>query len=290
MPMISQTTFDELPPFLRDRYRPMVERADAWSQQPYAAYQDERIAAIPEEIARGHGVLRDNLAAEMPLFDYASSRAKEAFSPFYAMNRATGRTNAEEYMNPYTQAVVRQIAEEGNRNFTENVLPALEAKFVRLGQHGSGKHQELGMRAARDLQHEILNRQQQALSSGYQQAGQMYNAQQARNIEGAAQLGNLAASRQGSRFADIAGLESAGRYRQQQNQAALDTRYQNWLREQEHPMYRNQQLSAFMAGVPSQGINQSYYQTPATPALNIPGQFGQIAGNILAARMALGAR
>lgn len=282
MPMISNQSFVELPGFLQERYRQMVERADPYANQPYQQYEDERIAEIPEELRGAHGLAAAGVGREMPMLDEAAGQASRAFQPFYQ--------NSDQYMNPYNRHVVSQIAEEGNRNFTENVLPALEAKFVRLGQHGSAKHRDLSLRAARDLQHEILNRQQQALASGYQQAGQMYNAQQARQIEGAGQLGNLASVRQGARFGDIAGLENVGRYRQQQQQAVNDVRYQNWLREQEHPMYRMQQQAALMQGIPSQGVNQSYYQTPATPAMNIPGQFGQMAGNLLGARMAMGGR
>jgi hypothetical protein len=290
MPMMSQQSVDELPPFLRDRYVAMVEKAEGYGREPFQHYRGDRIAEIPEELKRAHEMAYTGMGREMPMLEEASNQARQAFNPFYGINPDTGVTNAQQYMNPYNRQVVSQIAEEGNRNFTENVLPALEARFVRLGQHGSSKHRDLSLRAARDLQHEILNRQQQALASGYQQAGQMYNAQQARQLEGASQLGNLAASRQGTRFADISGLENVGRYRQQQQQAAEDIRYQNWLREQEHPMYRMQQQAAVMQGVPAQGINQSYYQTPATPALNIPGQFGQMAGQILGARMAMGGR
>lgn len=280
MPIMSGQTFTELPPFLQQPYRTMVEGAERYGAAPYQQYQDERIAEIPEELQMAHDLARAGLGEEMPMLQEAGNQARRAFEPFYQ--------NAEQYMNPYNRNVVSQIAEEGNRNFNENVLPALEARFIRLGQHGSTKHRDLSLRAARDLQHEILNRQQQALASGYQQAGQMYNAQQARQIEGAGQLGSLAGSRQGARFGDIAGLENVGRYRQQQQQASNDIRYQNWLREQEHPMYRMQQQAGIMQGVPSQGINQSYYQTPATPAMNIPGQFGQMAGQFLGARMAMG--
>jgi len=82
----------------------------------------------------------------------------------------------------------------------------------------------------------------------------------------------------------------SGSSRQQQQQAHKDIMYQNWLREQEHPMYRMQQQAAIMQGMPAQGINQSYYQTPATPAMNVIGQLGPLAGAILGTRMMSGGR
>lgn len=277
MPFLSNVQFEELPPWMKVPYQKMVAGAERYAQEPYAQYGGERIAPIEAEMKTAHELASRGVSAERPILEQAGNQVMQGMRPFHE--------NAAQYMNPYQQHVVRQIAEEGNRNFTENVLPALEAKFVRLGQHGGSRHADLSLRAARDLQHEIMNRQQQALAQGYQQAGQMYNAQQARQLEGAGQLGNIAAAQQGSRLADISALENIGRYRQQQQQATADVRYQNWLREQEHPMYRMQQQASMMQGMPGQGINQSYYQTPATPAMNVIGQLGPLAGAIWGTRM-----
>jgi hypothetical protein len=247
MPFMTNENLRQLPPWMQVPYQHMVERTNRWASTQSPAYAQERLAEIPEELQDAHSFIQGGFGEEKPILDEAGQQIRGSMQPFYQ--------NSQNYMNPYNQHVVRQIAEEGNRNFTQNVMPALEAKFIRLGQHGSSRHQQLSERAARDMQHEVLNRQQQALASGYQQAGQMYNAQQARQLEGANQLAGLAGARQGSRFADIASLEGVGRYRQQQQQAANDIRYQNWLREQESPLYRSQQQAAVMQGIPAQGIS-----------------------------------
>lgn len=280
MPFLTNTQFEELPPWMREQYRNMGTRAAALGAEPYRQYAGERVAPLTADINAAHALASRGIGAEQALLGQAAQRVNAGAQPFHQ--------NVQQYMNPYQQHVVRQIAEEGNRNFTENVLPALEARFVRLGQRGGSRHSELGLRAARDLQHEILNRQQQALASGYQQAGQLYNAQQAREMEGANQLQNLAAAQQGSRLADVAALENQGRYQQQQNQANMDIRYQNWLRELEHPMHRMGFQASMMHGLPHQGINQSYYQTPATPQMNLLGQLGPLAGNIWGTRQMSG--
>jgi len=280
MPIMSNVQYETLPPFMQQQYRNMADEAERIARQPFRDFPERRIERAPDDIVNAHNMARAGVGAERGLLGAGAEAVGRGMQPF--------TQHVQEYMNPYHQNVVRQIAEEGNRNFTENVLPALEARFVRLGQHGSAKHQQLSERAARDLQHEIMNRQQQALSSGYQQAGQMYNAQQARNMEAAGQFGNLAAAQQGSRLADIAALENQGRYQQQQGQANRDVMYQNFLREQEHPLHRAQFQSAMMQGMPAQGINQSYYQTPATPQMNVLGQLGPLAGNIWGTRMAAG--
>ncbi len=103
-------------------------------------------------------------------------------------------------------------------------------------------------------------------------------------------MSNLATTRQGNRFSDIAALEAIGKYKQQQDQSMLDTRYQEWLRQKEAPKEALQFLSAMMHGLPSQGINQSYYQTPAPQQMNMSGQFGPLAMGLLGARMMGGGR
>lgn len=282
MPIMSNQQFNELPPHEQKYYAEMMAEANAERLRPYQAYQDERIAAFPEELKEAQERTHRNFGAEEAVLNRAENSINAGIRPFHQ--------NYQQYMNPYQQNVIRQLSEEGNRNFIENVLPALEARFLRLGQHGSSRHADLSLRAARDFQKELLNRQQQALASGYQQAGQMYNAQQLRELEGANQLANLATTRQGSRFSDIAALENIGKYKQQQDQSILDARYQEWLRQLEHNQQKLQFQSAMMHGMPSQGINQSYYQTPASPQMNLAGQFGPLAIGLLGARMAAGGR
>jgi hypothetical protein len=277
MPVLAQEQLTQLPPHERKYYSEMMARADDYSRQDYTPYAGNRIAGAPQEIEDIQSAVNRDFGAENGMLYSSENAIKRGIKPFHE--------NYQQYMNPYQQAVVQALAEEGNRNFTENVLPALEARFVRLGQAGSSKHGDLALRATRDFQKELLSRQQQALASGYQQAGQMYNAQQLRELEGAGQLANLATTRQGTRLADVAALENVGRYKQQQQQALLDAQYQEYLRQLEHPAQRLSFQMGLMKGMPFQGINQAYYQTPTTPQMGLPQQFANLAGGILSGRM-----
>ncbi len=165
MPIISQEQFTALPPNERKYYAEMMAQADAIRQQPNVTYPDQRIADFPQELKTAQEATNEGFGTERDMLDMAANGIGKGVQPFHE--------NYQAYMNPYQQNVIRQISEEGNRNFTEHVLPALEARFLRLGQHGSSKHADLSMRAARDFQRELLGKQQQALASGYQQAGQM---------------------------------------------------------------------------------------------------------------------
>jgi hypothetical protein len=280
MPFMTDAQYQTLPPHIKTYYDNMMADARRIQQEPFQAYNSDRVAEMDGDIRAAHAMGRNFIGAERKQLEEAEEAANRGSRAFHQRDPRTGRQFIDDYMNPYQRHVVQQIAEEGNRNFKENILPALEGRFVKLGRYGGARHGELTRRAARDLQHEILMRQQQALASGYQQAGQFYNAQQARELEASQQLGNLAAARQGSRIADMAILENQGKYRQQQQQAALDAKYQNFLREIEHPSQRLAFQSAMMQGVPHQGINQAYYQTPATPQTSILSALGPMVGQM----------
>jgi hypothetical protein len=190
-------------------------------------------------------------------------------------------------MNPYEKDVIRHISDEGYRQLRENILPELEGRFIKKGQSGSKRHAQLSLKAANDISREVLNRQTNARMQGYDNASKLFNADKARLLESANQLGNLSALSQAGHLADVASLTDQGRYLQQQEQARLDLLYQDFLRERAAPYEAIGQATAALSGVPYNSSQTSYYQTPGTPQLNVLGQIGQLAGNIYGSRMAM---
>ena len=74
------------------------------------------------------------------------------------------------YMSPYTDSVVNRIAQLGQRNLTENLLPQVNSTFTGAGQFGSTRNADFTNRALRDSNESILGQQASALQSGYTQA------------------------------------------------------------------------------------------------------------------------
>jgi hypothetical protein len=277
MPFFPGMSEQNLPPWLLDIYQSIAHRARQLAEAPHEHYRGERIAPIPTDIQTAH-----YLGKQYGLYEPYLRRAEEmmegAQAPFYEQY--------QKYMNPYQQAVVNRISEEGMRNLNENIIPALEAKFVKLGQHGSSRHADLSKRAAREIQNEISANQAKALSSGYQQAAQLFNADMARRLEGAREMSTLGGLKQAGRLADIAALGEQGRYQQQQEQAKRDVAYQDFLRQLEYPHQMLAQQTGVMSGVPVPTQSTTMYQTPGAPQMNILGQLGNLAGNIYGARLA----
>jgi hypothetical protein len=205
----------------------------------------------------------------------------------YIANRATDRftDNPALYMNPYTDQVVKRIAEEGGKTFKEHILPAQEAKFVRLGQYGSKNHQKMVARAARDLQNEIMARQAHALHSGYQHAAQLHGLEQNRNLSAAQQIADIGTRRQAGNLADAAALAEQGRYQQAHGQFGRDLAYQNYLREQNIPWDNLMKEAALVqhSQLPTQAVHLE--QTPAAPQLTNQAALGSLATQLLGMRM-----
>lgn len=276
MPFFSTSSKEELPPWLAELFHGIASRGEQLAVSEPEDYKEPRLADLPLEIGQARQMSRLVVGKYKPYLQQAENLASRSSSPFIQ--------NYQQYMNPYQQQVVDRIAQEGNRNLTENILPALEAKFVRLGQHGGSRHADLSKRAARDIQSEISANQARALGQGYQQAAQIYNADQARALESAKEMSTLGGLQQAGNLTDIAMLMEQGRYQQQQDQAGKDIAYQDFLRKQNYPWEMLQNLSGILHGIPQQSQNTSTYQTPGTPQLNLMGQAGSLAAQLYGMR------
>ncbi len=163
--------------------------------------------------------------------------------------------NMQQFMNPYQDQVVNQLATLGNRNLTENLLPQLQTQFGGAGQFGSKRMTDFMNRAVRDTQDTILQNQQNAMNTGWQNANQAMAQNFQQNLTGNQMLNQL-------------GTEDWNR-QQQQNAFNL----QQWNTQQQAPWQTFGWLSNVVRGLqPGQvgGINYSLGGTsqPLSPSLS----------------------
>jgi|GEM_PF-6699209 len=79
----------------------------------------------------------------------------------------TWTNNWQQYMSPYTSAVVNEIGRLGNQNLMENIIPGVQDQFIGSGQFGSTRNADILGRSIRDAQADISGKQAAALESGY---------------------------------------------------------------------------------------------------------------------------
>lgn len=136
--------------------------------------------------------------------------------------QAAGESSAgavSEFMNPYTEGVTNRIAQLGERNLRENLLPAVSDSFIRAGQFGGTRMGEFGSRALRDTQESILGQQAQALQAGYGQALSAAQQEAQRQAGLASTAGGLGTAQQQAIMAGGQALSSAQQQAAQQEMA-----------------------------------------------------------------------
>jgi hypothetical protein len=205
--------------------------------------------------------------------------------------------DANPYMNDYTNNVVNRIAELGNRNLTENVLPQVNSTFTGAGQFGSTRNADFDNRALRDNQDAISGAQATALMQSQNNAMSAWQADQQRMLQGgqaqgqlaatqgniasgygnAAQVGgqlgsamsnvgnnlaNLGSTVQSSNINDANALLTVGGLQQNTDQKALDASYQDFLDRRDYPV---QTLGALSQVLP----NASGKITPNTQSTTV---------------------
>jgi hypothetical protein len=128
--------------------------------------------------------------------------------------QTVGNTNVAEragqFMQPYTSQVVDALGILGKRNINEYLAPQAVAGAVGSGQFGSKRGAEvLGQAINTGLQN-VNAAQSQALQTGYGQALQAAQADQATKLGAAQQMGALATAKQNMNLADINALATLG--------------------------------------------------------------------------------
>ena len=131
-----------------------------------------------------------------------------AAQPYLQQAGQSSVANIGQYMNPYNDAVTNRIGELGTRNLTENLLPAIEGRYIQAGQLGYGGRGGLGgtpsgmmtdtARTLRDVNADILAQQTAALQSGYTQAAGLAGTDLARQSQLAQTAGGLGTQQQGA--------------------------------------------------------------------------------------------
>lgn len=137
----------------------------------------------------------------------ADALGMQAAQPYMAQAGQTSVSGIGQYMNPYTQQVVNRIGELAGRNLSENIMPAIESKYITAGQLGYGPRTGFatpaGMmtdtaRAIRGVQEAALAEQAKALQAGYTEAAGLSAEDLRRQATLAQTAGQLGTQQQGA--------------------------------------------------------------------------------------------
>jgi hypothetical protein len=273
----TQTT--QLPEWYTQYTTDMLGRAQAIANLPSAQFTGPRIAGFTPGEKTGFEATKTAATAYQPfLTGTAETLGKAAqvsplgvAQPFLGAAAKTFPGAVQEYMNPYTQNVVNQIAEQGVRQLQEKYLPAVGQEFIQAGQFGVGpgstRMGEFGARALRDVQEAVLSEQAKALQTGYGQAADIFASDVGRQAQLAGTAGQLGIGEAqalrdlASRYGETAGeaqrlgltgagaITEVGAKERAMQQANLDLAYQDFLRQEGYPKEQVQFLANVLSGV-----------------------------------------
>jgi hypothetical protein len=290
-------TIKDTPKWLSDYTQGLIARANAVAAEPYQPYGGPRIAGFDQDQQKAFELTRSGVGSYQPYLDAAAGQVGKAgqVDPLNAaqpyLDKGTGTftgSNVTDYMDPYVDNVLDRQEQLATRTLNETFLPGLQKAFIGAGQFGStgaGRSmEEIGVRGIRDISENLESQRLATLSDAYQKAGDRFNQDQTRSLQGgelagqlstatgelgletAQQMGALADLQQGFNLKDAASLEAIGSAQQGMDQQSLDLAYNDFLQQRDLPMERTRYMSEILRGLPQSAIPSSTSTTQTGPA------------------------
>ena len=235
------TTQTNLPPYVQPQFERLLRRGEAESLQGYTPYGGQRLAFFSP----------DELAAQAMTRGYAMSGTPSQFSDAESriQNQMGFQEGIDTFMSPYQQAVTDVAKREAIRQ-SKARADQIGSKAALSG--GLGGYREAILQAEREknLGQQLDDLQVRGSQAAFDRAANQFNRDQMMNLQSANFLRGLGGDINRDAMARIGALQGIGSQQRALQQAAFDTGYQDFLRQQD---FDKQQLGFFsnlLRGVP----------------------------------------
>lgn len=283
----STNTSSEIPSWLTSASQYGINNATRLLSQPTTAYQGQLAPGLNADQMAAGQMIKDSMGFSQPYFDSAQSAINSSMSALNPSTLAGGLSGISQYMNPYISNVVDSIREVSNSNLG-NALNQTRDQAIGAGAFGGSRH---GVREGvaiaqnnRDTNSLLAN----LLQGGYNQATSMLGqdvqtqnaiAQQNRSnaLAGGQAIAGLGTTARGANAADINNLMTYGSLGQQTTAAQQQAAYNEFLRQQNDPLQRQQIYNSTVSTAPhsttgssnttSVGIAPQQQQTSSSPLM-----------------------
>lgn len=272
-------TTSQVPQYLSDYLYNLMSGAYSAAQEPYQAYGGPRLTPFSPDQLAAFQATRDAAGAYRPQLTAAGQTAAEAVQlspteaaqPYFNVSSMSTPQVIGAYINPYVENVTSRMGDLAARQIREKLMPELGDQFIRAGQYGSTRQQELAQRGVRDISENLASQIGSTLAQAYTTAGtqaqqdlsrlgslgQAAGTLSASEMQQLANLSNvqgqLAQREQALGIQGAGALETIGQTQQQQQQRNLDLAYQDFLAQRDYPKTQLQFLQNIVQGLPSGG-------------------------------------
>lgn len=300
-PSSTSTTSYTYPPELRPKVMDLANKALAASDTGYVRYEKDRLAGFdPFQLTAQQAVSNLGPAQQLGAATQMASAAGLAsgnvgYTPtMFQTGSFTQPGAATSYMSPYYQNVIDIQAREARRQ-SDIERAKQQAQAVGQGAFGGSRSAIVEAERQRNLAQQIGDIQGRGAQAAYEQAQNLFNAEQQRALQaqqqteasrqfgagltlqglqqqlGAAQqLGALGQGQFAQQKDIINALQAIGEQRQAIEQARLTQQYEDFLRQKQFPYQQLAFATEMLKSAPQQ-TTQQIYQAPPSLAAQLGG-------------------
>lgn len=227
----SDTTNTEIPDWLQQYEIAQVNKASQIAGAGTPVYSGQRVADMNSD--------QNNAISQVQGLNNGAGTT--AINSAIAGEQALGsagfnQDQFNQYLSPYTQNVVDQIATQGDKDLTQTILPSVQDEFIKSGAYGSGRQGTITNKAISDENANILNAQTAAQQSAQQSAMTAYEQGQSNQNTAYNQEASAGAALNSSSLNNANALLNAGNQEQNQTQNNLNTAYSDFENQANAPL------------------------------------------------------
>jgi len=236
----------EIAPFYKDLLEKSQALHDSRIEEGYQPYQGQTVADLTQDELTAREGIRGLVGSQQA--DYDEARR------LYGLQTEKFTANtAQEYLNPYQQAVTDVALRKAEEDFSRRVMPKFE-KFASDAGGMSGLGTRAGVQAGglgEAFMQNLSDIQTKGSAAGFADARAAFEAQKRREGMTAERLPTLAGQEYGTQARELAGLTAIGEDERARTQTSLDENYKDFLEERRFPEEQLQRYQSTVAGFPN---------------------------------------
>ena len=236
----------EIAPFYKDLLAKSQALHDARLDEGFQPYQGQTVADFTPDELRAREGIRGLVGSQQADYDEARRLYDLQTEKFTA-------DTAQEYLNPYQQAVTDVALRKADEDFSRRVMPKFE-KFASDAGGMSGLGSRAGVQAGglgEAFMQNLSDIQTKGSATGFADARAAFEAQKRREGLTASRLPQLAGQEYSTRARELAGLTAIGEDERARTQTSLDEDYKEFLEERRFPEDQLQRYQSTIQGFPN---------------------------------------
>ncbi len=236
----------EIAPFYKDLLAKSQALHDSRMEEGYQPYQGQTVADLTQDELTAREGIRGLVGSQQADYDEARRLYGLQTEKFTA-------DTAQEYLNPYQQAVTDVALRKAEEDFSRRVMPKFE-KFASDAGGMSGLGTRAGVQAGslgEAFMQNLSDIQTKGSAAAFDAGRAAFEAQKRREGMTAERLPALAGQEYGTRARELAGLTAIGEDERARIQTSLDENYKDFLEERRFPEEQLQRYQSTIQGFPN---------------------------------------